>query len=469
MPGYARRDIVREGEIGIYHTWSRCVQRAFLCGRDPVTGIDFDYRRDWIKSLLQYQASVFAVDVGNYSILSNHQHLIARTRPDLAAQWSDEEVAWRWNLAWPSWIGGQWVREPTDEEIREILIKPERIPQLRANLASLSWFMARWKEPIARLANGEMDRKGHFYEQRFGSREIMDDAANLCCNIYVDLNQIKAGMARSLMESNCSAVQDRLQAWRKEEAQASVETFHTNSSDGSFSLETGDVERLLADCFLAPIGDQSPPLLAEVLSRRGLPDSVAAATAPESAVQSPTAPTESTNTEIAESLPSASVIECPAETSAPAVSSDVAVSVTSGSTTTVQARSSAGGQGRPPLIRPVPTRKIHERLQSRRRKRASDHVYLGIPRRQYLEIVRWTAEQSLTERTAETQSRPPPDKVAQILRQWGIAPDYWCEAVEKFAHWFRRAVGHEDRLVTPIERRKQRWIQGIRPCRQVFT
>ncbi len=83
MPGYARKEIVREREIGVYHTWSRCVQRAFLCGLDPEIDIDFDdYRRDWIKSLLEYQARVFAVDVGNYSVLSNHQHLIVRTRSD---------------------------------------------------------------------------------------------------------------------------------------------------------------------------------------------------------------------------------------------------------------------------------------------------------------------------------------------------------------------------------------------------
>ena len=84
MPGYARKEIVREGEIGVYHTWSRCVQKAFLCGLDPETGIDFDYRRVGIKSLLEYQARVFAFDVGNNSDLSNHQHLIVRTRPNIA-------------------------------------------------------------------------------------------------------------------------------------------------------------------------------------------------------------------------------------------------------------------------------------------------------------------------------------------------------------------------------------------------
>ena len=72
MPANARKDIVREGEIGTYHCWSRCVQRAFLCGYDPVTERDFDYRRGWIEDLLAYLAGVFAIDVGNFNVLSNH-------------------------------------------------------------------------------------------------------------------------------------------------------------------------------------------------------------------------------------------------------------------------------------------------------------------------------------------------------------------------------------------------------------
>ena len=70
MAGCARNQIVREGEIGIYHTWSRCVQRAYLCGDDPLTGVNYDYRRSWIQDLLKHQAGVFAVDIGNFAILN---------------------------------------------------------------------------------------------------------------------------------------------------------------------------------------------------------------------------------------------------------------------------------------------------------------------------------------------------------------------------------------------------------------
>jgi len=66
----------------------------------------------------------------------------------------------------------------------------EKIEQIRRNLSSLSWFMARWKEPMARLCNAESDNSGHFWEARFKCRELLDDEAVLTCSIYVDLNTV---------------------------------------------------------------------------------------------------------------------------------------------------------------------------------------------------------------------------------------------------------------------------------------
>ena len=42
---------MHDDEIGVPHTWSRCVQSAFLCGEDPATGRNFEHRRTWIQKL----------------------------------------------------------------------------------------------------------------------------------------------------------------------------------------------------------------------------------------------------------------------------------------------------------------------------------------------------------------------------------------------------------------------------------
>ena len=160
---------MREGEVATYHCWSRCVQRSFLYGDDPLTGRNFNYRRGWAEDLLAYQAGVFAVDVGNYSLLSNHAHNILRTRPDIANTWSPEELALRWKRAWPEFRDGQWVREPTDQELEALLGVPEKLEKIRRNLSSLSWFMVRWKEPLAKLCNREMKTSGHFWERDSGA------------------------------------------------------------------------------------------------------------------------------------------------------------------------------------------------------------------------------------------------------------------------------------------------------------
>jgi hypothetical protein len=464
MPGHARKDIVREGEIGVYHTWSRCVQRAFLYGQDPDTGRDFSYRRPIVQALLEYQASVFAVDVGNYSILSNHQHLIARTRPDIAATWSDEEVAWRWKLAWPKWENDRWLRTPTDEEIEEVLADPDRLPVLRANLASLSWFMARWKEPIARLCNAEMQTKGHFYEQRFGSREFVDDAGNLCGNVYVDLNQLKAGMAPTLEACTCSAIYNRLVAWQQEQVEASLEHFRERVPEG-YELDRGDMARLLADCFLAPIGNQGPSLLATNAVQFSDSGPVRILWVPKESFHE----TGEDNAAFNEREESASVTESGLDESDPRASEPPSPESADSAEAPPRPSRREPDDGSPVKRqtkgeRPKPTWETHRRLQRRRRRRASDHVFLGIPREQYLGLVQWTASQLST-----METRPPPEDIAGLLRQWGLEPTRWCSVIENFGDVFYRAVGHADRVLQAAQRTGQSWLQGIRTCRTAFS
>ncbi len=76
----ARREIVVEGVSRVYHCISRCVRRAFLCGKDEYTGRSFEHRKDWIKNRLEHLAACFAIEVCAYAVMSSHTHIIMRTR-----------------------------------------------------------------------------------------------------------------------------------------------------------------------------------------------------------------------------------------------------------------------------------------------------------------------------------------------------------------------------------------------------
>ena len=94
MPAYARRDIVDEDRVGVYHCIARCVGRAFLCGTDSYTGRDYGHRKAWVLDRLRQLAGLFGVEVCDYAIMSNHLHIVLRNRPE-SPELVDEEVAIR--------------------------------------------------------------------------------------------------------------------------------------------------------------------------------------------------------------------------------------------------------------------------------------------------------------------------------------------------------------------------------------
>ena len=213
MPACPRRDIVANDEIGVYHCIARCVRRAFLCGVDPITGNDYEHRKQWIRDRLEHLASVFAIEVCGYAVMSNHIHVVLRARPDLAADWTDEEVALQWRRLYPLRDPATGLpTEPAKHDVSTITSNPARVAELRDRLASLSWFMRCLSEPIARAANKEDRCTGRFWEGRFRSVALLDDAAILACSIYVDLNPIRAGIADTPEQSEFTSAFDRIRS-----------------------------------------------------------------------------------------------------------------------------------------------------------------------------------------------------------------------------------------------------------------
>ena len=96
MARLARAEVFAADEIAIVHVMNRVVHRCFLIGADRLTGKNCDHRKLWIEQLLEHFASCFGLDLLAFAILSNHFHLILRSRPDVVATWDDREVARRW-------------------------------------------------------------------------------------------------------------------------------------------------------------------------------------------------------------------------------------------------------------------------------------------------------------------------------------------------------------------------------------
>ena len=230
--GLPRSAYVQEGKEGVYHCFGRCVRRAFLYGYDSRTGRDFSHRKKWLVNRLRELAGLFAVEVCAYSVMENHYHVVLRTRPDIAASWSDREVATRWRTLFPRKYGLRRKKKQTvEEQINALTASPELIVTLRQRLCSLSWFMGRLNEFIARAANKEDGVKGRFWESRFKSQGLLDEAAIAACMVYVDLNPIRAGRAETPEESDFTSIRERIRAWgRKAKTTAPVsESNHDQS------------------------------------------------------------------------------------------------------------------------------------------------------------------------------------------------------------------------------------------------
>jgi hypothetical protein len=216
MARLARRDVLDPAKIQILHCTQRCVRGAFLCGKDLVSGKSFEHRREWIRCRLEFLASVFGIDCLTYTVLSNHAHVVLRSRPDVVKSWSDEEVARRWLRLHPKPTypkknaRSDNPEEPQVSEINRIVNDSARLAKLRQRLSDVSWWMSSLAENIARRSNAEDQCQGRFWQGRFGCVNLLDKASLLACAMYVDLNPIRAAMAESPETSQYTGAKDRI-------------------------------------------------------------------------------------------------------------------------------------------------------------------------------------------------------------------------------------------------------------------
>lgn len=207
-----RRTLISLEDTDFYHCCSRVVRRAFLCGNDKYTGKNYDHRRGWVEAQLLKLSEVFAIDVAAYAVMSNHLHVVLHIDVEQVNAWSDRDVVLQWHKLFngtgltQKFAKGEVIEEYAVAQLKHL------IATYRSRLSDISWFMRCLNEPIARQANLEDNCTGHFWEGRFKSQALLDEAAVLACMAYVELNPIRAKMANTPEQSDFTSVKLRVKA-----------------------------------------------------------------------------------------------------------------------------------------------------------------------------------------------------------------------------------------------------------------
>ncbi|QFU23252.1 transposase [Shewanella eurypsychrophilus] len=223
-----RRTQVSIEDTPWYHCCSRVSRRAMLLGDDKFTGKNYDHRRGWVESLLLKLGGVFAIDIAAYAVMSNHLHLVLSVDIYESNRWTDKEVVEHWHQIFKGTEVTQKFAKGEVIEGFEVNGLKHSIALFRSRLSDISWFMRALNEPIGRMANKEDNCTGRFWEGRFKSQALLDEAAVLACMAYVDLNPIRAKMVDTPEQSDHTSIQLRIKSAIKGEQPCALLPFVGN-------------------------------------------------------------------------------------------------------------------------------------------------------------------------------------------------------------------------------------------------
>ncbi|WP_299768167.1 transposase [uncultured Pseudoteredinibacter sp.] len=211
----ARSQQISLSDTPYYHCISRCVRRAFLCGKDRYSGRDYEHRRGWLEERILSLQSIFCIDVCAYAIMSNHFHIVLHVDYDKAEKLSQREVVERWMGLFKGSTLMQRFQNSESLSKAELDAVGLVVEQWRSRLRDISWFMRSCNEWLAREANREDECSGRFWEGRFKSQALLDEKALAACMAYVDLNPVRAKMAKLPEDSAFTSIKQRAEKARR--------------------------------------------------------------------------------------------------------------------------------------------------------------------------------------------------------------------------------------------------------------
>lgn len=204
----ARKELVDLKLTAYYHCTCRCVRLSFLCGEDHLTGHSYRHRKAWFMERLEQLSRVFAVEVCAFAVMPTRYDIVVYIDEQRANAWSEQQVLGRWKTLFKAplllerYMKGVTAQVET-KKAREIL------GQFRHRLADLNWYMRTLNEYLARKANKEECCKGRFWEGRYTSVPVLDDAAVLSGIRHVDLNPNQDRLDEANAATDCTDIWQR--------------------------------------------------------------------------------------------------------------------------------------------------------------------------------------------------------------------------------------------------------------------
>jgi len=159
-------------------------------------------------------ASIFFIDIAAFAVMSNHYHIVLHVDRLASKEASAKSIVKRWHRLFKGMPASQKYINNETLEPHELAQVDILIETWRKRLYDISWFMKVLNENISRRANKEDECSGHFWESRFTSQALLDERAVLSCMTYVDLNPIRALMAKTPETSEYTSIKTRIDYWR---------------------------------------------------------------------------------------------------------------------------------------------------------------------------------------------------------------------------------------------------------------
>ena len=240
---YARKTLVSLNDTPYYHVVARCVRRAWLWGIDEYAGRDYSHRKTWVLERLAELTSSFTIETCAYAVLSNHYHLVVYVDQARSIKLSQADVVERWiRLCRAPPLIERWRNGSASESERSAA--EAIIEKWRKRLCDLSWFMKLLNEHLARRANAEDHCSGRFWEGRFRSQALLDEAGILTAMAYVDLNPVRAGIASTPEDSEFTSIYERIRRLKGVASGGEAEAIASSVALQSFSDEGSRAARI---------------------------------------------------------------------------------------------------------------------------------------------------------------------------------------------------------------------------------